>query len=69
MTRSQIAWKTSLIRLVRVLVPQLPAIVSYLSGVKPEWAATLSFLGAVATALDKFLRELKVGWYIYVFGE
>jgi hypothetical protein len=69
MTRTQIATMSALKRFARVVIPQLPAICAYLAGIKPEWAATLSFLGAVATALDKFLRELKVGWYIYVFGE
>ncbi len=51
----------ALIRFVRVIVPQVPAILAYLTGIKPEWAAGLSLVGAVVTALDKYAREK--GWY------
>jgi len=47
-------------RFLRTVVPQLPAVIAYLAGVKPEWTVTLVFLGAVASALDKFLRDLEV---------
>jgi hypothetical protein len=47
-------------RFVRTFIPQIPAICAYLVGIKPEWAIFLSFIGAVATALDKMFRDLKM---------
>ena len=54
------ATKAALIRLARTAIPQIPAVCAYLVGLKPEWAIALAFLGTVGTALDKFLRDLKV---------
>jgi len=48
-------------RFVRTFLPQIPAMCAYLVGIKPEWTAVLVFLGAIATALDKMMRDLK--WY------
>ena len=47
-------------RLLRTIGPQIPAMVAYIVGVKPEWAVTLSAVGALATALDKFCRDMGV---------
>jgi hypothetical protein len=54
-------------RWLRTLLPQVPAGVAYLTGLSgtvdlPSWVVpSLMLLGTIATALDKFLRE--VGWY------
>ena len=48
---------TYILRFIRVIVPQLPAISAYVLGWKPEWAAELAFVGAVLTALDKYARD------------
>jgi len=48
-------------RFLRTIIPQVPAVISYLMGVKPEWTALLTLIGAILTALDKFLRDIK--WY------
>lgn len=45
-------------RFLRVIVPQLPALCSLLMKLNPEWTAALTLIGAVVTALDKFLREI-----------
>jgi len=58
MTKEQ---KAVLLRFLRTIIPQIPAIAAYLVGIKPEWAAILSLIGAVATAFDKYCREK--GWY------
>jgi len=61
---------SALWRFIRVALPQIPAVVAYLvqqAGVFqqvgvtfPEWVVpTLMFFGAVATAFDKFLRDMK----------
>ena len=48
-------------RFLRVVVPQVPAFLSYLMlELDPQYTALLVFIGAVLTALDKFLRDLKV---------
>lgn len=57
---TKVALKMALTRFLRTVVPQIPALLSYVAGIKPEYAAILSALGALITALDKFLRELKV---------
>lgn len=57
--------KAALIRFLRTIIPQIPTIVIYLISElekisPPNWVIpTLVFTGAVATALDKFLRDLK----------
>ncbi len=68
MTKSQIAINSAIKRLLRTVIPQIPAIISYLSGWKPEYSAIFSLAGAIVTALDKFLREMKVKWYVDIFG-
>ena len=50
---------SALVRFARTFIPQIPAICAYLVGLKPEWAITLSFIGAVGTAVDKFGRDMK----------
>jgi hypothetical protein len=49
--------KTALIRFLRTILPQIPAVLSALAGLKPELTVFLTFLGAVVTAADKFLRD------------
>jgi hypothetical protein len=49
--------KATSFRFLRTFLPQVPAGVAYFAGVKPEWAALLSLVGAVATAADKYLRD------------
>lgn len=61
MTRQQIAFKAAFFRFVRIIVPQIPALIAIVKEVKPEYMAFWVFLGAVVTALDKFCRE--IGWY------
>lgn len=52
-------------RFVRVVIPQLPAYCTIFAEKAklvdaPDWVVpTLVFVGAVATALDKYLRDLK----------
>lgn len=52
------------LRWARSFVPQVPAIAAYLADKAgalnlPEWVVpTLVFVGAVATALDKYLRSM-----------
>jgi hypothetical protein len=48
-------------RFARTIVPQIPAVLAYLSGLKPEWTTLLVFLGAVVSALDKYFRD--TGFY------
>lgn len=55
------AVKMAIVRFVRTVVPQLPAISAYIVGIKPEWAAALALAGAIVTAVDKYLREEE--WY------
>lgn len=61
---------SALWRFIRVAVPQIPAVMTYLieqAGVfqklgliLPEWVVPLfMFLGAIATAFDKFLRDMR----------
>lgn len=57
---NKVALKTALIRFLRTAIPQIPAVLAYIAGVKPEYATILAATGAFITALDKFLRELKV---------
>ena len=54
------ARKDAFIRFLRTAIPQIPAVLAYLVGVKPEWAAGLALFGAIITALDKYLRETGV---------
>jgi hypothetical protein len=60
MNRKEIAWKAALNRFFRVIIPQLPTILNYLIGFRPEWTPWFVLLGSIITALDKFLREIKV---------
>ena len=59
--------KALILRFLRTYLPQVPAGIAYItpfiSGYQlPTWVApTLSLIGALATVLDKFLRE--VGFY------
>jgi hypothetical protein len=53
--------KSAVLRFLRVIIPQIPAIIAFILKVKPEWGIALTFVGAVATALDKLFRDL--GWY------
>ena len=46
-------------RFLRVFLSQLPAVCAYLVGLKPEWAITLSLIGTVGVAFDKFARDMK----------
>jgi hypothetical protein len=54
-----------ILRFLRSYLPQIPAICVYLADRAqmfdvPAWVIpTLVFVGAVATALDKYLRELR----------
>ena len=54
----------AIIRFMRTAIPQIPAITVYLADQAkvfnaPEWVVpTLMFVGAIATALDKFLRSI-----------
>ena len=48
------------VRFLRTILPQLPAITAYIVGIKPEWSALLALIGAILTALDKYLRDQKV---------
>lgn len=60
------AKKAAIIRFIRVIVPQIPAFVAvvgeqtkYLKFL-PAWVVpTLMLVGAIFTALDKFLRDIK----------
>ena len=55
------ALKRAVVRFLKVVVPQVPAFLSYLMlELDPQYTALLVFIGAVLTALDKFLRDLKV---------
>jgi hypothetical protein len=47
-------------RFARTFIPQIPALLVGLYGMKPDWVPVLVFLGAVATALDKLCRDLGV---------
>lgn len=55
----------ALLRFWRVMIPQIPAVATQLLDIAnvlslPEWVTpALIFVGAVATALDKFLRDIK----------
>lgn len=53
--------KSAILRFLRVIIPQIPAVIAYLLQIKPEWTVFLVFLGAVATAADKLFRDLE--WY------
>lgn len=53
--------KSVLLRFLRVIIPQIPSIISVVLKVKPEWTIVLTFFGAIATAFDKLAREM--GWY------
>ena len=69
--------KLAVIRFLRTAIPQIPAVLAYILEVAktadlPAWVVpALVPLGAIATALDKFLRE--VGFYEdvrgYIFGK
>jgi hypothetical protein len=54
------ARKMAFIRFLRTAIPQVPAVCAYLVGLKPEWAAGLALIGAIVTAIDKYLREIGV---------
>ena len=60
MTKKQIAIRSALNRFFRVIVPQLPTIINYIMGFKPEWTPYLVLLGSIITALEKFLRDMKI---------
>lgn len=49
--------RTVLLRFLRTLAPQMPALIAYIGGVKPEWVSLAVFLGAIVTATDKFCRD------------
>lgn len=49
--------KAAFLRFLRTALPQVPAVVAYLTTQKPEWAALLALVGAIVTALDKYLRD------------
>jgi hypothetical protein len=57
--------KAAILRFLRTIIPQIPAGTTYLitalSGatIAPWIIPALMFVGATATALDKFLREIK----------
>jgi hypothetical protein len=53
--------KSAILRFLRVIIPQIPAILAFIVKVKPEWGVVLVFIGAIATAADKLFRDL--GWY------
>lgn len=59
--------KSAILRFLRVYLPQVPAVVAYIMQYAyfvhlPVWVVPgLIFTGAIATALDKLLRDLK--WY------
>lgn len=61
------ALKSAVVRFVRIAVPQIPALVAFIqSSVDPATVPAfvpplLVLFGAVATSLDKFLRE--IGFY------
>ncbi len=52
--------KSAILRLVRILVAQLPALIAYLNGLgSPLWV----MLGAVINAVAKYLRDkYKIEW-------
>lgn len=72
-----LALKLAVIRFLRVSIPQIPTFISILqkyidpSTVPAYVPALLLLIGAVATSVDKFLRE--VGFYgdvrDYIFGK
>lgn len=47
-------------RFIRVVVPQLPALVNTLLNIAPQYTAELVLAGAFLTALDKYLRDKKL---------
>lgn len=55
----------ALLRFWRVMIPQIPAVVAQLLDIAkvlslPEWVTpALILVGAIATAVDKFLRDIK----------
>lgn len=63
----KLALKLAVIRFLRVSIPQLPALVVFVqSQINPQTVPTfvpalLVLLGAVATSVDKFCRE--IGFY------
>ena len=48
-------------RFLRTAIPQLPAVLAYFAGVKPELTAILSLVGALLTTFDKWARD--TSWY------
>ena len=56
--------KGALKRFLRTAIPQIPAVTVYLADIASEldlatWVVpTFVFLGAIATALDKYMREV-----------
>jgi hypothetical protein len=52
--------KAVILRFLRTVIPQAPAVIAYLIGAKPEWSAGLALFGAIVTALDKYLRDKKL---------
>jgi hypothetical protein len=62
-TTGQKIW-TAFKRLLRVVIPQIPAFMAAIGTYIPEnYTPLLIFAGACGTALDKLLRDLKVSWY------
>jgi hypothetical protein len=67
MSMNEIALKGAVVRFLRVIIPQIPAMVAFVqSTIDPATVPAfigplLVLLGATATALDKFCRE--VGFY------
>ena len=51
--------KAVLLRWARVIIPQVPALVTVLLKTKPEWTAELILVGSIITALDKYIRGLR----------
>ena len=61
MTKKKYNLKLAVVmRFVRTLIPQIPAVIAFVGNYGPEWLApVLIFVGSVATAGDKLYRELK----------
>lgn len=67
MSMNEIAIKSAVVRFLRVIIPQIPAMVAFVqTTIDPATVPAfvpplLVLLGAVATSLDKFCRE--IGFY------
>ena len=52
------AIKPALIRFARTIIPQIPTLLSVLNVISPKYTALWVFVGAIITALDKYLRDV-----------